>query len=133
MRWLFPLLLAVTLASCGKEASHGWQGYVEGEFVLLASPYAGQLQKLNVRRGDQVQQGKPVFALAQGGTFANCIAKNLLNFALAETPSTPIATNACAVRNVSDAFAASGDGTFGGLVRTIAVSTTLASRSGGLP
>jgi hypothetical protein len=72
-------------------------------------------------------------ALAQGGTFANCIAKNLLNFALAETPSTPIATNACAVRNVSDAFAASGDGTFGALVRTIAVSTTLAARTGGLP
>jgi hypothetical protein len=72
-------------------------------------------------------------ALAQGGTFANCIAKNLLNFALAETPATPVATNACAVRSVSDAFAAGGDGTFGALVRTIAVSTTLASRTEGLP
>src|SRR6185503_15934689 len=42
-----------------------WQGYVEGEFVLLASPYAGQLQKLHVRRGDAVESGKPVFALEQ--------------------------------------------------------------------
>lgn len=72
-------------------------------------------------------------ALARGGAFANCIAKNLLNFALAETPSTPLATNACAVRNVSDAFAASGDGSFAALVRGIAVSSTLASRTGGLP
>jgi len=33
--------------------------------VLLASPYAGQLQKLHVRRGDAVEKGKPVFALEQ--------------------------------------------------------------------
>jgi hypothetical protein len=71
-------------------------------------------------------------ALAQGGAFANCIAKNLFNFALAETPSTPLATNACAVRNVSDAFTASGDGTFSSLVRSIAISSTLATRTGGL-
>ena len=72
-------------------------------------------------------------ALAQGGAFANCIAKNLFNFALAETPATPLATNACAIRNVSDAFTASGDGTFSSLVRGIAISSTLASRTGGLP
>ena len=40
-------------------------GYVEGEFVLLASPYAGQLQKLYVHRGDRIDAGKPVFALEQ--------------------------------------------------------------------
>lgn len=33
--------------------------------MLLASPYAGQLQKLYVRRGDRVESGKPVFALEQ--------------------------------------------------------------------
>ncbi len=53
------------LAACGKTPDNSWQGYVEGEFVLLASPYAGQLQKLHVRRGDQVVAGKPVFALEQ--------------------------------------------------------------------
>jgi len=41
-------------------------GYIEGEYALLASPYAGQLQKLFVRRGDQVEVGKPVFALEPG-------------------------------------------------------------------
>jgi hypothetical protein len=71
-------------------------------------------------------------ALAAGGAFANCVAKNLFNFALAETPATPLPTNACAVRNVSDQFTASSDGTFSSLVRGIAVSPTLASRTGGL-
>jgi len=51
------------LAGCEKPADDAWQGYIEGEFVLLASPYAGQLERLYVRRGDQVEAGKPVFAL----------------------------------------------------------------------
>ena len=72
-------------------------------------------------------------ALASGGAFANCIAKNLVNFALAETPAVPVETNACAIRNVSDAFTASSNGTFSSLVRGVAISTTLASRTGGLP
>ncbi|HEY5898140.1 MAG TPA: HlyD family efflux transporter periplasmic adaptor subunit [Burkholderiales bacterium] len=63
---LFVLVLTVmSLAACQKHDDAGWQGYVEGEYVMLASPYAGQLQKLYVRRGDQVQAGKPVFALEQ--------------------------------------------------------------------
>lgn len=53
------------LASCNGDRPSGWQGYVEGEYVLLASPYAGQLQKLDVRRGDHVGAGKPLFALEQ--------------------------------------------------------------------
>jgi len=63
-RLLLPLALA-TLAGCQKPAGDSLQGYVEGEFVLLASPYAGQLQKLHVRRGDRAEAGKPVFALEQ--------------------------------------------------------------------
>jgi HlyD family secretion protein len=53
------------LAACEKTAGDSWQGYIEGEYVLLASPYAGQLQKLYVRRGDAIESGKPVFALEQ--------------------------------------------------------------------
>jgi len=63
-RTLIAVLL-VLLAGCQKPASDAWQGYVEGEYVLLASPYAGQLQKLYVRRGDAVEAGKPVYALEQ--------------------------------------------------------------------
>jgi HlyD family secretion protein len=58
------LLALLALAACDK-ADNAWQGYIEGEYVLLASPYAGQLEKLYVRRGDAIQAGKPVFALEQ--------------------------------------------------------------------
>ena len=67
-RLLFLLLASaapVLLVSCDKQDPNVWQGYVEGEYVLLASPYAGQLQKLFVRRGDQIEAGKPVFVLEQ--------------------------------------------------------------------
>jgi HlyD family secretion protein len=59
------LIAALALVGCDKKDADVWQGYVEGEYVMLASPYAGQLQKLYVRRGEQVQAGKPVFALEQ--------------------------------------------------------------------
>ncbi len=59
---LIPVL-AAALAGCGETRAPSWQGYAEGEFVLLASPYAGQLQKLHVRRGASVAAGDPVFAL----------------------------------------------------------------------
>ena len=59
------LFLLIALVGCQKQEEGLWQGYVEGEYVLLASPYAGQLQKLFVRRGDQIESGKPVFVLEQ--------------------------------------------------------------------
>ena len=58
-------LSLVLLAACDKQEEGVWQGYVEGEYVLLAAPMAGQLQKLFVKRGDQVAAGKPVFVLEQ--------------------------------------------------------------------
>lgn len=65
MNRLALLAAVILLAGCGKPADDGWQGYIEGEYVMLASPAAGQLQKLYVRRGDKVEAGKPTFALEQ--------------------------------------------------------------------
>jgi HlyD family secretion protein len=39
------------------------QGYVEGEFVYVASPLAGALENLHVERGAQVEAGDPLFEL----------------------------------------------------------------------
>ena len=64
-RRLLILLLGISLSGCESPANDSWQGYIEGEFVQLASPYAGQVQKLYVRRGDTVEAGKPLFALEQ--------------------------------------------------------------------
>lgn len=65
MRRALLLVALAALAGCEKAETNVWQGYVEGEYVMLASPYAGQLQKLYVRRGDSIEAGKPVFGLEQ--------------------------------------------------------------------
>lgn len=65
MRGAALLILSLLVSGCDQKQENIWQGYIEGEFVLLASPYAGQLQQLHVRRGEAVQAGKPVFALEQ--------------------------------------------------------------------
>ena len=64
-RTLSRMLFVALLAGCQQAEDAYWQGYVEGEYVMLASPYAGQLQKLHVRRGEQAEAGKPMFALEQ--------------------------------------------------------------------
>ena len=64
---LLPLLLsAVLAASCGPREAPGLQGYVEGEFVRVAAPFAGTLVKLDVKRGDAVAEGASLFALEAG-------------------------------------------------------------------
>jgi HlyD family secretion protein len=51
------------LAGCERKTDHQVQGYVEGEFVYVASPLAGSLETLNVERGAQVAAGDLLFAL----------------------------------------------------------------------
>jgi HlyD family secretion protein len=55
-----------TLAGCHRTASDRVQGYVEGEYVYVASPFAGQLETLSVQRGVQVKPGDRLFALECG-------------------------------------------------------------------
>jgi HlyD family secretion protein len=66
---LAKLALAATavlmLVACGKRAPTGYQGYLEGEFVYIAAPLAGQLEKLSVTRGTRVEAGAQLFSLEQ--------------------------------------------------------------------
>lgn len=57
------LAAALVVAACGNARTDTWQGYVEGEFVSVASPFAGRLDTLSVQRGQQVAQGAALFAL----------------------------------------------------------------------
>lgn len=59
--WILAALCA--LAGCNSQQPNRVQGYVEGEFVYVASPFAGQLDSLYVQRGQQVKAGDPLFAL----------------------------------------------------------------------
>lgn len=61
IRILIPVALLV-LVACGKSAPT-YQGYVEGEFVSVATSQPGRLDRLSVARGDTVAHGAPLFAL----------------------------------------------------------------------
>jgi len=68
---LLPLALAaLLLAGCGRREPAAYQGYLEGEFVQLAAPLAGRLDKLAVTRGARVIAGTPLFRLEQGAEAA---------------------------------------------------------------
>ncbi len=58
-------LLALAFTGCSRQSPSGYQGYLEGEFVYVAAPLAGQLDKLSVSRGTRVEAGAPLFALEQ--------------------------------------------------------------------
>ena len=56
-------MLIVMVAGCSGSRKPTYQGYVEGEFVYLASSQPGHLEHLAVTRGQQVAGGAPVFRL----------------------------------------------------------------------
>lgn len=56
-------LAALALAGCARPSVDSLQGYIEGEYVRVAAPLAGTLTALNVKRGDTVQKGQPLFEL----------------------------------------------------------------------
>jgi HlyD family secretion protein len=60
---LLIVWLVLILGACS--ASHGasYQGYIEGEFVYMASSQPGRLEHLAVTRGQTVEQGTPLFTL----------------------------------------------------------------------
>jgi HlyD family secretion protein len=57
------LTLLLAFGGCSNRYQDRFQGYVEGEFVYVASPLAGQLETLSVQRGQEVTTGQPLFAL----------------------------------------------------------------------
>ncbi len=58
--------LAIALGACDRAPDDSYQGYAEGEYVLVASPFSGTLQQLAVARGQQVTVGADLFELEQG-------------------------------------------------------------------
>src|SRR5262245_8395769 len=73
-RWSVVRGAALSICSlaqgCGDPTPDRFQGYVEGEFVYVASPLAGELEHLAVQRGGQVKPGDLLFALECGAETA---------------------------------------------------------------
>ena len=61
--WHGCAVAALALAACGPAAERPIQGYIEGEYVRAAAPFAGALTQLSVKRGEPVSVGAPLFAL----------------------------------------------------------------------
>lgn len=55
--------LSLVLCACQRSEPSGFQGYAEGEYVRVAASFAGRLERLHVRRGEEIQAGAPLFAL----------------------------------------------------------------------
>jgi HlyD family secretion protein len=60
---LIALSAGLLVGACSDPSPPGYQGYVEGEFVNVASPIAGRLDQLSVRRGDEVALNARLYAL----------------------------------------------------------------------
>lgn len=60
----------LVLTGCNKSEPVAFQGYVEGEYVLVAAPFAGSLLELAVARGQRVEAGAPLFTLEQANEAA---------------------------------------------------------------
>ena len=53
------IILVTAQSACSKRNPLSLQGYVEGEFVYVASSQAGRLQTLTVARGQRVEANAP--------------------------------------------------------------------------
>lgn len=56
-------IVLTSVVACSEHRPPAFQGYAEGEYVRVASSFAGRLERLHVRRGEQVQAGAALFAL----------------------------------------------------------------------
>jgi len=57
---------AMLLSACSPHRDNIWQGYVEGDYVYVASSQSGRLDSLSVVRGQQIGSGAPLFGLESG-------------------------------------------------------------------
>ncbi len=59
--WL--AIVAALIGGCAKNSSDEFQGYIEGEYVYIASPLGGALNNLAVARGKQIKKSQLLFEL----------------------------------------------------------------------
>ena len=80
----------IFIAGCSPNSSNEFQGYIEGEYVYVASPLGGTLETLAVARGDQVATEQLLFQLERRSEAdaarqaSNNLAQAKANLALSE-------------------------------------------------
>ena len=63
MKKLVALVALLGLCGCGRDDSHAWLGYAEGDTAFVAAPQAGWVANLRVERGAEVKTGDLLFSL----------------------------------------------------------------------
>jgi len=63
LRGLGVLTLMVLLTACDSDRNPGYQGWVEADLIFVSPDEQGRVVKLNVREGDQVEVGTPLYAV----------------------------------------------------------------------
>jgi HlyD family secretion protein len=84
-------LFMALLAGCQSAEEEKFQGYVEGESVLVAAQQSGQLTSLMVQRGDEVKSGTPLFSQDQA-TEAASVSQAQAQLAQAQAQQSNLAT-----------------------------------------
>jgi HlyD family secretion protein len=62
-RMAVALVLAGCLAGCNRDKDPGYQGWVEADMIFVSPDESGRVVSLNVREGDQVREGQPLYAV----------------------------------------------------------------------
>jgi len=60
---LAVLLLAAALGGCNDKRDPGFQGWVEADMIFVSPDEFGRVTKLNVREGDEVKAGDPLYSV----------------------------------------------------------------------
>ena len=63
MRAGAALALTVLVAGCGQKPPPGYQGWVEADMIFVSPDESGRVTKLNVREGDAVEAGAPLYSI----------------------------------------------------------------------
>ena len=63
LRILTALALAATLAGCNDRRDPGFQGWVEADMIFVSPDESGRVTKLNIREGDEVKTGTPLYSV----------------------------------------------------------------------
>jgi HlyD family secretion protein len=60
---LAALALAAVLTGCKERKDPGFQGWVEADMIFVSPDESGRVIKLNVREGDEVKPGDPLYSV----------------------------------------------------------------------
>lgn len=62
-RILFLLPALVLFASCGRNDTQSFQGWIEANLIFVGPDESGRIEKMEVREGDVLAKGAPIFFL----------------------------------------------------------------------